>query len=116
AARVARDDAMSGRRRTLPTAAIDPRSMTPIRMQHAAIACLGLAAAGASIWAAPGAPGLLGAGLALLMLAIAVIDARHLIIPNELNAAALALALIDATVLAPSAVLEAFAAALSRGA
>jgi leader peptidase (prepilin peptidase) / N-methyltransferase len=50
----------------------------------------------ASVLAAPGLDGLLGAGLGLLMLAISVIDARHFIIPNALNAAALGLALANA--------------------
>ena len=78
--------------------------------------CSALSAATASIWAAPGLPGFLGAGLALLMAAIAVIDARHFIIPNELNAAALALALINAAALAPGALAESLAEALLRGA
>lgn len=41
----------------------------------------------------------MAAGLALLMLAIAVVDARRFIIPNELTLAALALALVQAAVL-----------------
>jgi leader peptidase (prepilin peptidase)/N-methyltransferase len=49
-----------------------------------------------SVIAAPGLPGLFGAALALLALAIAVIDARWFIIPNELSAAAFALALVYA--------------------
>ncbi len=51
---------------------------------------------GASLLAAPGAEGFLGALLAALMLAIAVIDSGRYIIPNELTAAALALALLRA--------------------
>jgi leader peptidase (prepilin peptidase)/N-methyltransferase len=54
------------------------------------------AAALASIAAAPDVRGALGAGLACIMLAIAVIDARRFIIPNELVAAGLALGLIHA--------------------
>ena len=53
----------------------------------------GLAAVAAGLIAAPGVPGLAGAALALLMLAIAVIDWRLLIIPDELTALALALGL-----------------------
>jgi leader peptidase (prepilin peptidase) / N-methyltransferase len=60
-----------------------------------------LAACAASLIAAPGLPGWLGAGLALIMIAIAAIDARFFIIPNELSAAAFALALVNAAVLAP---------------
>jgi leader peptidase (prepilin peptidase)/N-methyltransferase len=47
-----------------------------------------------SLFAAPGLAGLAGAALALNMLAIAVIDWRLFIIPDELNALALALGLI----------------------
>ena len=47
-------------------------------------------------------PGWLGAGLALIVLAIAVIDARWFIIPNELSAAGFALALVNAAVTAPN--------------
>jgi leader peptidase (prepilin peptidase) / N-methyltransferase len=50
----------------------------------------------ASLWAAPGVSGILGAALGVLMLAVAAIDARELIIPNALTAAALALGLLDA--------------------
>jgi leader peptidase (prepilin peptidase)/N-methyltransferase len=46
--------------------------------------------------ASPGADGLFGAFLGLLMLAIAVVDSRRYIIPNELTAAAFALALLRA--------------------
>jgi leader peptidase (prepilin peptidase)/N-methyltransferase len=51
-----------------------------------------------SVLAAPGARGMLGAGLGLLMLAIAVADARYFIIPNELTAAALGVALVNAAI------------------
>ena len=77
---------------------------------------LATALAAVSIWAAPGPPGLLGAGLAVIMLAIAVIDARFFIIPNGLSAAGLALALVNAAVLAPHAMAEAVALAALRGA
>jgi leader peptidase (prepilin peptidase) / N-methyltransferase len=50
----------------------------------------------ASLVASPDLSGLFGAGLAVLMATIAAVDARYLIIPNELNAAALAFALIAA--------------------
>lgn len=55
-----------------------------------------LAGIAASMLAVPGMAGVLGAGLALVMLAIAVVDARRFIIPDGLNAAGLALALVDA--------------------
>jgi len=104
------------RGRDAPPAGRAPDAMKRINPDYAAGALLGLSAATVSIWAAPGLPGFLGAGLALLMAAIAVIDARHFIIPNELNAAALALALINAAALAPAALAESLAEALLRGA
>jgi len=54
-----------------------------------------------SLVAAPGTNGLLGALLAALMLAIAVVDAQHYIIPNQLTGAALALALFRAGMAEP---------------
>jgi leader peptidase (prepilin peptidase)/N-methyltransferase len=53
-------------------------------------------AVGVSLVAAPGVDGLFGAFLGLLMFAIAIIDGRRYIIPNELTAAAFALALLRA--------------------
>jgi leader peptidase (prepilin peptidase)/N-methyltransferase len=81
-----------------------------------ALALLGLAALAASIKAVPGLPGMLGAVLALLMLAIAIIDARWLIIPDQLSAAALGFGLINAAVTAPREMWQAAAVALLRGA
>jgi leader peptidase (prepilin peptidase) / N-methyltransferase len=51
-------------------------------------AAIGVAAVSASIAAAPGWNGAAGAALATLMLAIAVVDRRLLVIPDELNALA----------------------------
>jgi leader peptidase (prepilin peptidase)/N-methyltransferase len=62
-----------------------------------------LAAVGVSLVASPGAEGLFGAFLGLLMSAIAVIDSRRYIIPNELTAAALVLALLRAGTIGPDA-------------
>jgi leader peptidase (prepilin peptidase)/N-methyltransferase len=56
-----------------------------------------------SLLASPGADGLLGALLGALMLSIAVTDFRRYIIPNELTAAALALALVRAGMVGPEA-------------
>lgn len=105
---------MSGRPPVARTDAA-PGSMHEIRTSDLAAGLLALVAASVSILAVPGTPGWLGGGLALLMMAIAAIDARHLIIPNELNAAALALALVHAAALAPSAILESLAMAVLRG-
>jgi leader peptidase (prepilin peptidase)/N-methyltransferase len=62
-----------------------------------------LAAVAASLAAAPGPEGLLGAFLAALMLAIAVVDAQRYIIPNQLTGAAIALALLRAGIIGPEA-------------
>lgn len=73
-----------------------PRTHWP-RTRWLAYAALGVAAA--SIGATPGLAGAMGAGLGLIMLTIAVIDARHFIIPDWLNAAGLALGLAQAVIL-----------------
>ena len=80
------------------------------------IAALALGGVLASLWAAPGAPGWLGAGLVLIVLAIAVIDARLFIIPDELTIAGFTLALVNAAVTAPFAIWEAVGIAVLRGA
>jgi leader peptidase (prepilin peptidase) / N-methyltransferase len=66
-----------------------------------------LAAVIASLAAAPGPDGLMGALLAALMLAIAASDISRYIIPNELTAAAAALALLRAGTIGPDAGWEA---------
>jgi leader peptidase (prepilin peptidase)/N-methyltransferase len=93
------------------------------RRDACAIAVIGImavAAVVASLAVAPGAAGVLGAGLALVMLAIAAVDARYYIIPDELTLAALALAIANAGLEGwPDgwgAVLEGVGAALLRGA
>jgi leader peptidase (prepilin peptidase)/N-methyltransferase len=85
----------------------------------AAIGFLALACVLASLAVASGLAGVLGAGLALVMLAIAVIDARYFIIPDELTLTALVLGFANAG-LDPwpdglGAVFEALGAALLRG-
>src|SRR5690348_4701329 len=67
-------------------------------IERAAVGALALAATATSLWAAGGLQGVLGAALALVMLAISVIDARQFIIPNTLTATALALGLLNAGV------------------
>jgi leader peptidase (prepilin peptidase)/N-methyltransferase len=64
----------------------------------------------------PSAQGVVGGGLAVLMIAIASVDARRFIIPNELTAAALALGFLHAAMTNSGSVGEALAAALLRGA
>jgi leader peptidase (prepilin peptidase)/N-methyltransferase len=58
-----------------------------------------LCAVAASVLIVPEPSGLLGGGLALVMMAIAAIDARYFLIPNELVLAGLALGLLQAALL-----------------
>lgn len=96
--------------------AVVPTAMKQIRLADVAAGLAGLAAAAASVWAVPGTGGFLGAGLALLMLATADIDYRYFIIPNELTAAALALAAVNAVLADTPSIAESVAAAALRGA
>src|SRR3977135_1446808 len=68
-----------------------------IGMHWWVIAAFGAAAA--SMSAAPGLAGAMGVGLSLIVLTIAVIDARSFIIPDWLNAAGLALGLAQPVIL-----------------
>jgi len=86
----------------------------------AALAVIALAAVIVSLLVAPGLAGMLGAALALDVLAIAWIDAHRFIIPDELTLAALVLGIANAAI-EPwpegwSAVLATIGAALVRGA
>jgi leader peptidase (prepilin peptidase)/N-methyltransferase len=76
------------------------------------------AAAGvaASVVLVPDSRGLWGAGLAVLMAAIAAVDARRFIIPDELTVAALVLGLAYAVSQDAGMWLQALAWALARGA
>lgn len=65
---------------------------------HATVVAVGAGAAAASILAAHGAAGWLGAGLALIVLAIAAVDGKRFLIPDSLNAAAFALGVVYAIV------------------
>lgn len=65
-----------------------------------------IAAVGISLVAASGLDGLLGGFLAVLMIAVAVVDADRYIIPNPMIAAALALALLRAALTGPAPGLE----------
>jgi leader peptidase (prepilin peptidase) / N-methyltransferase len=89
-------------------------SMKGVTYIDLSLGLVAIAAAGVSAILVGGASGFLGAGLALLTLAIAVADFRYLIIPNELTAAALALALVNAAV-GETPVVEGVALALLRG-
>lgn len=89
--------------------------MKQIRLADMALGMIGLGAVAASIWAVPGVGGFLGAGLALLMLAIAAIDLRYLIIPDELTAATLVLGLINAAIVNAPSIVDGVALAALRG-
>ena len=71
----------------------DVAEVTRVRLELPAFIVVTAAAAIASFMVAPGPRGVFGAGLAVLMFAIARYDARHLIIPNALVAAAFAIGL-----------------------
>jgi len=80
------------------------------------IIALGLLGTGASLAVSPDWRGAFGAALALLMLAIAVSDLHHFIVPNALTAAAFALALIFAVLFDSPPPTEAVLMALLRAA
>lgn len=65
-------------------------------IEYAVFAALACSIAIASLIAAPGTSGLFGGALGVLMLAIAVADARAFIIPDKLTIAAFLLALTNA--------------------
>jgi leader peptidase (prepilin peptidase) / N-methyltransferase len=69
----------------------------------------------ASMMLVPDARGIFGGGLAGLMIAIAVVDARTFIIPDELTIAALALGFLDAAINVPGPIMDSVAFAAIRG-
>lgn len=83
---------------------------------YAALAASAFAAVAASFFAAPGLAGLFGAALGLLMLAIAVSDARAFRIPDRLTLAALLLALAQISAMGLANLPENIGAAVLRGA
>ena len=80
------------------------------------ILLVGAASVAASLIVQPNALGVVGGGLAIFMIAIAVIDARRFIIPNELTASALALGLLNAAMQGSDPVPGLLASAALRGA
>jgi leader peptidase (prepilin peptidase) / N-methyltransferase len=80
----------------------------------AMIICVAMAAVAASIAVAPNASGVLAAGLALVVVAIAIIDARWFTIPDELSIVGFALGLAHAGLVGHS-VLAAPVLAMLRG-
>ena len=79
---------------------MDPSSIpdagTPVRGHQLVIILIGALAVGLSFAASPDWRGAFGSALALLMLAIAVSDIRHFIVPDALSASAFMLGLIFA--------------------
>ena len=86
---------------------------TSAQLVAAAAAVIGIAA---SLLVEPNARGIVGAALAMLMIAIAAIDARHFIIPDELNIAALVLAFTNVAIFSNETATEAIPFAIVRGA
>jgi leader peptidase (prepilin peptidase)/N-methyltransferase len=80
------------------------------------VCLIALGAGAASLWVAPGLRGVLGALLAMVMLAISVIDARQFIIPDGLSATAFALALVSAATADRDAALAGIELAVLRAA
>jgi leader peptidase (prepilin peptidase)/N-methyltransferase len=91
------------------------RSGRRVQIARFAFVLLSIVAAASSIIVAPWLRGILGAALALLMCAIALYDARYFRIPDGLNAAALALALLHAAVAEPDVAMWAIGMAILRG-
>src|SRR5499433_359770 len=88
-------------------------AMRPVHVVFAGVASL--TGAVASVVLVPDSRGAWGAGLAVLMIAIAAVDARRFIIPDELTAAALALGLAYAAVVDAEMWAQALAWAVLRG-
>ena len=70
----------------------------------------------ASLALLPNAQGVVGGSLAVLMIAIAFVDGRRFIIPNELTATAVALGFLHAAIQDSGSVVESLANAALRGA
>lgn len=81
---------------------------------HTAAAGAAAAAVTTSLIVAPNVHGLFGAGLAILMIAIAAVDARSYLIPDELNSAAFILALAAAAFQNDGSAVEGLTATVAR--
>jgi len=89
---------------------------TPLRGNVLVIVLIGTLAVGLSFAASPDLRGAFGAALALLMLAIAVSDIRHFIVPDALSATAFILGLIFAGMFDDAPLIEAVLTCLVRAA
>jgi leader peptidase (prepilin peptidase) / N-methyltransferase len=101
--------------RSLTFAKAARKLATPMTLANAALFLMAAGAVSVSLISAPGMIGVLGAGLALVLLAIAIHDGRNFVIPDELNVAAGGLALLQAAVQEPEAMLQAVTIAALRG-
>jgi leader peptidase (prepilin peptidase)/N-methyltransferase len=97
--------------------ALAGRGTAPQRelITYAAFTAIACSIVIASLFAAPGTSGLLGGALGLLMLAVAVADARAFVIPDKLTVAAFLLALTNAANEGLASVPENIAVAVLRG-
>jgi leader peptidase (prepilin peptidase) / N-methyltransferase len=95
------------------------RVVTCVMTRATLLGAIFVATAAASVYVSlvfgRGAVGVLGAGLALVALAIAVFDWRYFVIPNGLNLAGALLGLMHAIVLEPEAVLHGLLNVIMRG-
>jgi leader peptidase (prepilin peptidase) / N-methyltransferase len=89
---------------------------TPVRGNVLLIVLIGALAIGLSFAASPDWHGAFGSALALLMLAIALSDIRHFIVPDALSATAFVLGLISATLFDDAPLAEAILICLLRAA
>ena len=89
---------------------------TPVRGNGLLIVLLGALAVGLSFVASPDWRGAFGAALALLMLAIALSDMRHFIVPDALSASAFVLGLIFAALFDDAPLAETILTCLLRAA
>src|SRR5580704_13392169 len=105
---------------TSPACIMDPSCVhdagTPVRGNGLLIVLLGALAVGLSFVASPDWRGAFGAALALLMLAIALSDMRHFIVPDALSATAFILGLIFAGLFDDAPLGEAILTCLLRAA
>src|SRR5580692_6369145 len=105
---------------TSPACIMDPSCVrdagTPVRGNGLLIVLIGALAVGLSFAASPDWHGAFGAALALLMLAIAVSDIRHFIVPDALSATAFALGLMSAALFDDAPLAEAILICLLRAA
>lgn len=92
------------------------QTLTTRTVEEITILVAGTSTVVASLVLLPNVRGVIGGGLAILMLAIAIVDSRRFIIPDELTAAALVLGFLHAVIQEPDMVLQALSTAALRGA